>query len=170
MPKVSLIVAIDEQGGMGINNTLPWHLPADFAHFKKHTLGKPVIMGRKTFESIGRALPGRLNVVLSRGAFAFDGIEVVPNLDAALKLTADVVEVMIIGGVRVFQEALEIADTIYLTRVHGVFDADVFFPKIDEAVWQEELLSTYEADASNAHNLSFYRYTHKKLQKSKNND
>ncbi|MDF1677925.1 MAG: dihydrofolate reductase [Legionellaceae bacterium] len=170
MSKVSLIVAIDEQGGMGINNTLPWHLPADLAHFKKYTLGKPIIMGRKTFESIGRALPGRLNVVLSRGVFTYDGVEVVPSLEAALQLTADAREVMVVGGVRVFHEALNVADTVYLTRVHHIFEADVFFPELDKALWQETLLSQHEADDANAHNLSFYRYIRKKMQKSKNND
>ncbi|MCH9756953.1 MAG: dihydrofolate reductase [Gammaproteobacteria bacterium] len=159
MSKVSLIVAVDEQGGMGKNNTLPWHLPADLAHFKIHTLGKPIIMGRKTYESIGRSLPGRLNVVLSRSALEIEDVEVVPNLDAAFALTANEPEVMVIGGAAVFQAALEVAETIYLTRVHDVFDADVFFPVLDKSIWHGELLSKHAVDAANAYALSFYCYT-----------
>jgi len=159
MSKVSLIVAVDEQGGMGLKNRLPWHLPADFAHFKAHTLGKPIIMGRKTFESIGRPLPGRLNVVLSRSGCEIEGVSVVPTLEAAFALTADAPEVMVIGGSGVFQEALLVAECIYLTRVHGVFDADVFFPVLDHKIWHEALLGEHAADAANPYALSFYCYT-----------
>ncbi|MDF1645793.1 MAG: dihydrofolate reductase [Legionellaceae bacterium] len=159
MSKVSLIVAVDEHDGMGFKNTLPWHLPADLAHFKIHTLGKPIIMGRKTFESIGRPLPGRLNVVLSQRDFKAEGVSVVSSLDAAFALTADAPEVMVIGGAAVFQEALSVAACIYLTRVHDIFDADVFFPKLDKKIWHGELLSEHAADAANPHDLSFYCYT-----------
>ncbi len=159
MSKISLILAVDERGGMGLNNALPWHLPADLAYFKKHTVGKPIIMGRKTYESIGRPLPGRLNIVLSRGARKIAGVEVVSSLEAAYELTKDVPEVMVIGGVAIFKAALDQAECIYLTRVHHVFEADVFFPALDRSIWHEELLTQREADTANPYDLSFYCYT-----------
>ena len=118
-PQVSLIVALDEQHGMGLNNRLPWHLPADLAHFKALTLGKPIVMGRKTFESIGRPLPGRLNLVLSRKNFEAEGVTVVSSLDEALRVAEDAgaPEVMVIGGMAVYQAALPCASKLYLTRV-----------------------------------------------------
>ncbi|MDX2345678.1 MAG: dihydrofolate reductase [Legionella sp.] len=159
MSKVSLILAVDEAGGMGLHNALPWHLPADLAHFKKHTVGKPIIMGRKTYESIGRPLPKRLNIVLSRTGCEIEGVEVVRSLDAAYLLAKDAPEVMVIGGVEIFKAALDKAECIYLTRVHHVFEADVFFPELDKAIWHEKLLETRKADAANASDLSFYCYS-----------
>lgn len=158
MSKVSVIVAVDEEGGMGFNNTLPWHLPADLAHFKKVTLGKPIIMGRKTYESIGRPLPGRLNVVLSRKGFDMPGVTVVASLDEALLLTQDAPEVMVIGGAELFQEALVIADTLYLTQIYHVFKADVFFPELDEAVWEFQHSELRPADKKNAYDMRFCCY------------
>jgi dihydrofolate reductase len=162
MSKVSLILALDEAGGMGLNNALPWHLPADLAHFKQHTLGKPVIMGRKTYESIGRPLPKRLNIVLSRKMHAIDGVEVVPSLEAAYRLLAHAPEVMVIGGVEIFKAALLHAEHVYLTRIHHVFEADVFFPDLDKTKWDERLLKTQAADEKNAYAMDFYCYTRKK--------
>jgi dihydrofolate reductase len=159
MSRVSLIVAVDAAGGMGLNNALPWHLPADLAHFKKTTLGKPIIMGRKTYDSIGRPLPGRLNIVLSRSACEIAGVEVVNNLSAAFLLAADAPEVMVIGGAEIFKLALEIADRVYLTRVQDVFEADVFFPELDSCLWDERLLGEHPIDAKNASALKFYCYT-----------
>ena len=159
MSKVSLIFAVDEAGGMGFKNALPWHLPADLAHFKKHTLGKPIIMGRKTYESIGRPLPKRLNIVLSRSGCEIKGVEVVPSLDAAYLLVKDAPEVMVIGGAEIFKVALAIAERVYLTRVHGVFEADVFFPELDKAIWDEKLLEMREADTANPYDISFYCYS-----------
>ncbi len=163
MSKISLIVAVDEHGGMGMNNQLPWHLPAELAHFKAQTMGKPIIMGRKTFESIGRPLPGRLNVVLSRTAREIDGVQVVSNLAEALALTADAPEVMVIGGAGVFEEALPIADFIYLTRVHGTFEADVFFPELDKEVWHQVSLLRHEMDARHLCAFSFCCYRRREL-------
>ena len=162
MPNLSLIVAIDEKGGMGIHNRLPWHLPADLAYFKKVTMGKPIIMGRKTYASIGRPLPGRLNIVLSRGAPQIAGVQVVGDLDAALACAKDASEVMVIGGVAVFKAALAYADKLYLTRIHHVFEADVFFPRLDISQWDEELLEVRKADTKNPYDLSFYCYKRKK--------
>ncbi|MCH9716523.1 MAG: dihydrofolate reductase [Gammaproteobacteria bacterium] len=159
MSTVSLILAADEQGGMGLNNALPWHLPADFAHFKKYTIGKPIIMGRKTYQSIGRPLPGRLNIVLSRSAREITGVEVVSSLDAAFSLAQNAPEVMVIGGVDIFKAALDRAERVYLTRVHHVFEADVFFPELDSSIWHKVLLEDYAADDKNAHAMSFYCYS-----------
>jgi dihydrofolate reductase len=159
-PQISVIVALDEQHGMGLNNQLPWHLPADLTHFKAITLGKPIVMGRKTFESIGRPLPGRLNLVLSRKNFEADGVTVVSSLDAALRVAEDAgaPEVMVIGGMAVYQAALPYATKLYLTRVHHVFEADVFFPELDLNAWQLEHLEKRQADDKNAYNMSFYTY------------
>ena len=157
-PQISLIVALDEQNGMGLNNRLPWHLPADLAHFKALTLGKPMVMGRKTFESIGRPLPGRLNLVLSRKNFEHEGVTVVSSLDEALCVARDAPEVMVIGGMAVYQAALPYVSTLYLTRVHHVFEADVFFSELDLNAWHLAHLEERQADDKNAYNISFYTY------------
>jgi dihydrofolate reductase len=137
---LSLIVAIDEAGAMGIENRLPWHLPADLAFFKKNTLGKPVVMGRKTWESLGRKLPGRLNIVLSSQQLALpEGVVLAHNWDDAQKLLAleATTEAFVIGGSGLFAEVLPILDKMYITRVHTkVEKADTFFPTINFNVWQ----------------------------------
>jgi len=159
MSQISLIVAVDEEGGMGFNHRLPWRLPADLAHFKAITLGKPIIMGRKTYESIGRPLPGRLNIVLSRKSSAIPGVTVVTRLDEALLLTHDAPEVMVIGGAEIFKLVFEQATKLYLTQIYHVFKADVFFPELDEAVWQLESSEGRPADAKNAYDMNFCCYT-----------
>ena len=163
MSQLSLIVAVDEEGGMGANNRLPWHLPADLAHFKKITLGKPIIMGRKTYESIGRPLPGRLNIVLSRNNLEMPGITVVASLDEALRLTQDVPEVMVIGGAEIFELALPQATSLYLTQVYHVFKADVFFPEFDEAAWELQDSELRPADAKNKYDMRFCCYRKKTI-------
>jgi len=155
MSELSLIVAVDEEGGMGLNNRLPWHLPADLAHFKAVTLGKPIIMGRKTYESIGRPLPGRLNIVLSRKRSAIPCVTVASSLDEALRMTADAPEVMVIGGAEIFELALEHASKIYLTQVYHTFKADVFFPEFDEDVWEIQDSELRPADAKNKYDMRF---------------
>ncbi|TNF35149.1 MAG: dihydrofolate reductase [Gammaproteobacteria bacterium] len=141
--RVALIVGMAENGVIGRDNTLPWHLPADLQYFKRMTLGKPIIMGRKTFESIGRPLPGRTNIVLTRQpGFAPAGVVVAANLDEALRLGqaqaardgAD--EVMVIGGAAVYAEALPVADRLYITRVHLSPEGDARFPEPDPRQWQ----------------------------------
>ena len=163
MSNISLIVAVDEEGGMGFNNRLPWHLPADLAHFKKVTLGKPVIMGRKTYESIGRPLPGRLNIVLSRKSSAIPCVTVVSSLEEALLLTQDVPEVMVIGGAEIFKLALLQATKIYLTQVYHVFKADVFFPEFDEGEWEVRDSEFRPADAKNKYDMRFCCYKREKV-------
>jgi len=154
---LSLIAAVAENGVIGAKGGLPWRLPDELAHFKRTTLGKPVVMGRRTFVSLGRALPGRTNVVLSRARdFAAAGAEVARDLDAALALLAGAPEVVVIGGAAVYAESLPRAERIYLTRVHGRPEGDVFFPELDPKDWRESLLLEHPADARHAFAFSIY--------------
>ncbi|MDR1130018.1 MAG: dihydrofolate reductase [Prevotellaceae bacterium] len=136
---LSIIVAIDENNAIGKNNRLPWHITEDLKYFKSVTEGHPVIMGRKTFESVGRALPGRTNIVISRNPqFAAEGCTVVRSLDEAVSVAARIDEMQfVIGGDSIYREAIRIADTIYLTLVHNKYEADTFFPEIPESEWIE---------------------------------
>ncbi|KJS44362.1 MAG: hypothetical protein VR70_01705 [Rhodospirillaceae bacterium BRH_c57] len=139
---MSIAVAVAENGVIGRNNALPWHLPDDLKWFKRVTLGKPVIMGRKTFESIGRPLPGRPNIVVTTTPdWSAEGVHAACSLDAAQAL-ADTLkgldgEVVVIGGARLFAEALHRADRLYLTEVHLQPEGDVHFPPFDRSEWQE---------------------------------
>jgi dihydrofolate reductase len=162
LSRVSLIAAIDEKGGMGNKNQLLCHLPADLAHFKALTLGKPIIMGRRTFDSIGRALPGRLNIVLSRQALKAPGVEVVSSIEKALEMTAMSPEVMIIGGAGVFQQMMSQADHLYLTRIHHQFEADVFFPEVQWESWALHKSIKHAHDEKNPYDMTFYEYEHVK--------
>ena len=161
MPIISMIAAVDENYGLGKDNQLLYHLPADLGHFKKVTIGKPIIMGRRTFESIGRPLPGRLNIVLSRGIAAIDGVEVFQSFEQALERVANVEEVMIIGGAALFQQALPQVSYIHLTRIHHRFDADVFFPQLDEDNWRCLEKVYRQADEQNHFSMTFCRYAQK---------
>ena len=132
---ISLIVAHDLNRVIGYENEMPWHLPSELQYFKKMTMGKPMIMGRKTFESIGRPLPGRRNIVITRNTnYSADGIEVVGSLDEALQLVQDVPEIMIIGGAQIFEQAMAIADKLYITLINHEFNGDTYFPQYEE--WQ----------------------------------
>jgi dihydrofolate reductase len=136
-PVVSLIVAAAANDVIGVDNRLPWHLSEDLRRFREITMDKPIVMGRRTHESIGRALPGRRNVVLSRSSgYAAEGCEVVGSLDAALSLLREAEEVMVIGGAALYREALPLARRIYLTRLHRPFDGDTRFPSLDNADWR----------------------------------
>lgn len=142
-PYISLIVAVSENNVIGNDNALPWHLPADLKHFKTLTMGKPLIMGRKTFQSIGRALPGRLNIVVTTGQKEFEGATRCSSLEDALNvakqaaLESGAEEIMIIGGAHVYKQALPIAQRLYLTRVHTNVDGDTSFPEIPDRDWTE---------------------------------
>ena len=155
MSLVSLIAAVDEAYGLGYRNRLLCHLPADLAHFKKITLGKPIIMGRKTFESIGRPLPGRWNLVLTRQALPCEGVTMVPSLDQALQLTQDHEETLIIGGAELFNQALPLAQRIYLTTIHHHFPADVWSPKPEPQAWIQREANHRPRDFNNAYDLTF---------------
>lgn len=140
---IALIIAVARNGVIGRDNTLPWRLPADLKHFKATTLGKPIVMGRKTFESLGRPLPGRTNIVITRDrTFAADGAVVVHSLEEALREAEAVAmrdgaeEIMVIGGAEIYRQALPLAQTVYYTRVLLDVDGDAHFPELDTAQWQ----------------------------------
>lgn len=136
-PVISLVVAAAANDVIGIGNRLPWHLPEDLRRFRAITMGKPVVMGRRTHESIGKPLPGRRNIVLSRdSAYRAEGCETAASLDEALELTADAAEVMVIGGAVLYREALARAGRIHMTRLHRAFDGDTRFPTLDNAEWR----------------------------------
>jgi dihydrofolate reductase len=138
MTLLTIIVAADQDNGIGINNTLPWRLPEDLAHFKRLTTGHAIIMGRKTFDSIGRPLPNRRNIVVTRNAgWRHDGVDSVTSLDEARQLVAAEAEAFIIGGAQIYQQALAFADQVVLTRVGGNFKCDAHFPALPQAEWQE---------------------------------
>lgn len=159
---LSLIAAVAENGVIGAKGALPWRLPDELAHFKRTTLGKPVLMGRRTFESLGRALSGRTNVVVSRARdFTAPGALVARDLDAALALVADAPEVVVIGGAALYAEALPRAQRIYLTRVHARPDGDVHFPELDPADWRESLVLEHPADARHAFAFSILQLDRK---------
>src|SRR5690606_9528665 len=141
---VAIIAAIAENGVIGAGNTIPWRLPSDFAHFKRMTWGKPLIMGRKTFESIGRPLPGRTNIVVTRQeGYQPDGVLVISSLDAALDHAQEIAradranEVMIGGGAEIYAQAMPVADRMYLTRVELAPAGDATFPPIDFTQWKQ---------------------------------
>ena len=156
--KISVIVAMADNGVIGNQNRLPWHLPADLKHFKATTMGKPIIMGRKTWESIGRPLPGRTNIVVTRDPdYVADGCVVVHGIDAALAAAADDDEVMVIGGAEFYRQVLPQASTLYLTLVHDSFEGDAFFPELDGREWRELTREDFEPDDNNTHAYSFVR-------------
>lgn len=162
---VALIVALSENRCIGRNNKLPWHLPNDLQYFKRTTMGCPIIMGRKTWESLGCALPGRTNIVITRQAdYQAEGGRVVATLAEALRLAQDVAlidgaeRVMVIGGGEVFRESLPLADYLYLTEVHAQIDGDVFFPEVDMSGWVEEAREDFNASETNPYPYSFVRY------------
>ncbi|MGH8371783.1 MAG: dihydrofolate reductase [Gammaproteobacteria bacterium] len=152
----SLIVAAGENNEIGSHGKMPWHLPADLRHFKTVTLGKPVIMGRRTFESIGKPLPQRRNIVVTRDpAWRADGCEAAHSLPEALVMAAGEPEIMLIGGGQLYREALPRAQRIYLTRVHGNFDADTFFPVLDMKQWREIAREAHPVDERNEYACTF---------------
>ena len=156
--KISIIVAMAANGVIGRDNQLPWHLPADLKHFKQTTMGKPILMGRKTYESIGRPLPGRTNIVITRDTgYRVDGCIVVNSIDAALAAAGEQDEIMVIGGAEFYRQVLPRTDTIYLTRIHDSFDGDTCFPDLNDADWHEVERSDHAADAKNPHDYSFIR-------------
>ncbi len=156
---LSIIVAADENNVIGHGNSLIWKLPDDLKHFRKVTEGHTVIMGRKTFDSIGRPLPNRRNIVITRQKdLQISGCEVVQSLSAALDLVASEKEALIIGGSEIYLQTLEKADRIYLTRVHGEFIGDSFFPGLDPSVWKEVSTREHPEDEQHSHAFTFFVY------------
>ena len=159
--QVSLLAALDRNFAIGRGNALPWHLPDDLRRFKALTLGKPVLMGRKTAESLGRALPKRRNLVLTRsGRAPFEGMQAVASLDEAIALAAgEAGELCVIGGGEVYALALPRATQLHLTWVDTTVDqADAFFPRFDPADWREVARVAHPADAAHAHAFAFVDY------------
>ena len=157
MSFLTIIVATDKHGGIGINNALPWHLPEDLAHFKRTTSGHAIIMGRKTFDSIGRALPNRRNIVVTRnGDWKHDGVEAVNSLESAQELLGED-RAFVIGGAQIYQQALSIADQLIVTEIQESFSCDAFFPKIDPALWEEASRENHYSE-KNHFNYSFVTY------------
>ncbi|WP_104041825.1 type 3 dihydrofolate reductase [Vibrio hyugaensis] len=152
---ISMIAAMADNRIIGKDNQMPWHLPADFAWFKRCTMGKPVVMGRKTYDSIGRPLPGRLNIVISRdAALSIEGVTTVTSIEQALEVAGDSEEVMIIGGGAIYAACLAIANKLYVTNIEAEIEGDTQFPD-----WGNEFKETYseayQADEKNAYNMRF---------------
>jgi dihydrofolate reductase len=153
---VSLIVAADERGGIGRDGGLPWHLPDDLRRFKTLTMGKPIVMGRRTWDSIGRPLPGRRSLVVSRQrGLAIPGAEVVASFEEALHAAGDVPEVCVIGGAELYRAALPRADIVHLTRVHATVDADTFLPPLGPGEWAQSSCERRPADERHAQAVSY---------------
>ncbi|MGB0545380.1 MAG: type 3 dihydrofolate reductase [Candidatus Pseudothioglobus sp.] len=154
--RLSIVVAMDDNRLIGSKNQLPWHLPADLAYFKKLTTGKSILMGRKTYDSIGRPLPNRRNIVITRNAnISIPGCEVVSSIDHALELTKDDREVMVIGGASLCEQLLPKINRLYITKIDGEFEGDVFFPKYDDFDWLEVSCESHPKDNSNAYSYKF---------------
>ncbi|WP_330944594.1 type 3 dihydrofolate reductase [Vibrio diabolicus] len=152
---ISMIAAMADNRIIGKDNQMPWHLPADFAWFKRCTMGKPVVMGRKTYESIGRPLPGRLNIVISREeTLKIEGVTTVTSIEQALDVTGDVEEVMIIGGGAIYAACLPMANKLYVTHIEAAIDGDTQFPDWGDQ-FKETYSETYQADEKNAYNMRF---------------
>lgn len=156
---VAIIVAMDEQRLIGKDNDLPWKISADLQYFRRTTMGKPLIMGRNTHESIGRALPGRQNIVItSQHDYQAEGCDVVPSVEAALALCDDAEEKMIMGGASLYQQTLPLADKLYLTQVHARLEGDTWFPEWSEQDWQLIHSEDHQADEKNEFDYSFQLY------------
>ena len=153
---ITLIVAVADSGVIGRDNGLPWHLPEDLKRFKRLTLGKPIVMGRKTYESIGKPLPGRQNIVVTRDPnYRPAGVSVVDGPEAALRAAGDAAEIMVIGGAELFRLFLPRAGRIHLTRVHGNIDGDVMWPALDSRDWQVVERETHAVDERHAYAMTF---------------
>ncbi|MBA2815794.1 type 3 dihydrofolate reductase [Candidatus Pantoea persica] len=152
---ISLIAALAADRVIGMEGAMPWNLPADLAWFKRNTLNKPVIMGRLTFESIGRPLPGRLNIVVSRQPGTAEGVTWVSSLDEAIQAAGDVPEIMVIGGGRIYEQMLNRADRLYLTHIDAEVEGDIQFPDYEPDEWQSTFSEFHDVDEQNSHSYCF---------------
>jgi dihydrofolate reductase len=155
---LSIIVAASENNVIGINNHLPWHLPVDMKYFKDTTMGKPIVMGRKSFEELGRVLPGRPNIMITRQPeYAAEGLYIVPSLEAGIEKakTFGTEEIFITGGGEIFKIALPIVDRLYLTRVHAEVTGDTYFPEFDPTGWKLVKNERHEKDEKHQYALTF---------------
>ncbi|WON77641.1 type 3 dihydrofolate reductase [Serratia sp. UGAL515B_01] len=158
---ISLIAALAADRVIGMENAMPWHLPADLAWFKRNTLNKPVIMGRKTFESIGRPLPERHNIVLSSSPGSESGVTWVTSLDEALVAAGDAEEVMVMGGGRVYTQFLPHANRLYLTHIDAEVEGDTYFPDYEPDEWETSFSEFHDADEMNSHSFCFEILEHR---------
>ena len=165
MVGLSVIVAAARNGVIGRNNALPWHLPEDLRYFKRVTMGKPIVMGRKTWESIGRPLPGRTNIVITRRPdYAAEGARVVSSLEEALSLAEDIAlidgtdELLVIGGAEIYKAALPLASRLYLTEVQADVPGDAYLPAVDWVQWREVSRESFAASETNPYDYSFVVY------------
>lgn len=162
--RLSIIVAMDNKQLIGGNNALPWHLPADLAYFKKTTMGKTVLMGRKTYDSIGKPLPGRDNVIVSTDAdFKAQGCAVMPNIQRALQHLKDEKEVMVMGGASLYRQMLPMIDRFYITQIEGEFAGDAYFPEFDRNAFKEVFSESHQPDEKNQHPYRFTILDRKRL-------
>ena len=152
---VTIVVAISENYAIGKNNQLLWHMPADLKHFKQITSGHTVIMGRKTYDSVGKPLPNRRNIIITRQEITIPGCEVVKSVDDALELCTNEEEVFIVGGAEIYKLAMPKTARIYLTIIHHSFEADTLFPEIDYMEWKEVSREDHPADEKHKYSYSF---------------
>ncbi|CAG9622004.1 dihydrofolate reductase [Sutcliffiella rhizosphaerae] len=157
---ISIIVATDKNGLIGKDNDLPWRLPADLAYFKRITLGSTVVMGRKTFESIGKPLPKRRNIILSRNSYEVAGCETIHSLEEVINLSKQEDELFIIGGAKLFEDALPMTDILYLTYIDEEFEGDTYFPEVEESKW--ELVSSEKGIKDDVNPYDYYFRKYKK--------
>lgn len=151
-PRLTLIAAVARNGVIGMDNALPWRLPEDLKRFKALTLGHPIVMGRKTWESLGRPLPGRLNIVVTRdAAYRAEGARVVHSVEAACELGSDADEMFVIGGAEIYRLSLPQADRLQLTEIDADFAGDTWFPEFDRGAWRETAREAHENDAGLAY-------------------
>ena len=163
---ISLLVATDENNVIGKDNKLPWHLPNDLKYFKNQTWGMPILMGRKTFESIGKPLPGRNSIVITRSAdWQHEGVDVVHSIEDAIGKAKELgaKEIFVIGGAEIFESSFEKANRIYLTRIHHVFDGDVYFPLVTNDKWSLVKSFFCKADEKNLYDHTFQVFERKEV-------
>lgn len=159
---LTIIAAIANNNALGKDNQLIWHLSADLKRFKKLTTGHHIIMGRKTFESIGKPLPNRTTIIITRNKdYKQEGCLVADSLESAIKMVKNDSSPYIIGGAQIYKEAIAIVDKLDITYVHHNFEADVFFPKIDLSIWKETSRESFKSDDKNKYSYSFVSYTRK---------
>ncbi|MEO6883189.1 MAG: dihydrofolate reductase [Bacteroidia bacterium] len=156
---ISIIVAAAENNVIGKNNQLIWHLSADLQHFKKITMGHTIVMGRKTFESIGKPLPGRVSIIITRNKnYTAEGCIVVNSLEEALQKNTSEKDFFIIGGAEIFNQSMHLAQKIYFTKIFHAFEGDCFFPKIDEKIWELRQEERFEPTEKNNFSYAFCEY------------
>jgi dihydrofolate reductase len=159
---ISIIVAISDNRVIGVDNELPWKLKGDMSHFIKTTKGKPVLMGRKTFDSIGRPLPKRTNIVITRDkSFKAENVLVAYSLDEAIAMVEGEVEIMIIGGGEIYAQALPLVNKVYLTHVKVEMKGDTQFPEMDMSEWEQASVAVFSADEDNDHPFAILEYLRK---------